>query len=69
MYFKFIQNDLSCFRYWRQGQPDNWGDEPGEDCGQVVGPDFGKWNDDNCNAKNKYICKHFNGKSSEILGY
>ncbi|XP_026210251.1 C-type mannose receptor 2, partial [Anabas testudineus] len=46
--------------YWMQGQPDNWGDEPGEDCGQVVGSSLGQWNDENCNVKRKYICKHVN---------
>ncbi|XP_051907364.1 macrophage mannose receptor 1 [Hippocampus zosterae] len=46
--------------YWVQGQPDNWGDEPGEDCGQVVGGSSGRWNDENCDVKRKYICKHAN---------
>ncbi|XP_023264465.1 macrophage mannose receptor 1-like [Seriola lalandi dorsalis] len=50
--------------YWMQGQPDNWGDEPGEDCGQVVGSSFGQWNDENCNVKRKYICKHINPNPS-----
>lgn len=44
------------------GQPDDWGEEPGEDCGQVVGYNNGHWNDDNCNNKRKYICKHINRK-------
>uniref|UniRef100_A0A8C2WGX7 C-type lectin domain-containing protein n=1 Tax=Cyclopterus lumpus TaxID=8103 RepID=A0A8C2WGX7_CYCLU len=34
--------------YWLPGQPDNWGEEPGEDCGQVTGSSFGQWNDENC---------------------
>uniref|UniRef100_A0A3B4V093 C-type lectin domain-containing protein n=1 Tax=Seriola dumerili TaxID=41447 RepID=A0A3B4V093_SERDU len=51
--------------YWMQGQPDNWGDEPGEDCGQVVGSSFAQWNDENCNVKRKYICKHINRKSAQ----
>ncbi|KAK2888177.1 uncharacterized protein [Channa argus] len=46
--------------HWLPGQPDNWGDDPGEDCGQVVGYSNGQWNDENCNAKRKYICKHVN---------
>ncbi|XP_042365611.1 C-type mannose receptor 2-like [Plectropomus leopardus] len=46
--------------YWMPGQPDNWGDEPGEDCGQVVGSSFGRWNDEPCGIKRKYICKHLN---------
>ncbi|GLD55459.1 macrophage mannose receptor 1 [Lates japonicus] len=46
--------------YWRPGQPDNWGDEPGEDCGQVIGSSYGQWNDENCGVKRKYICKHIN---------
>ncbi|KAF3849178.1 hypothetical protein F7725_015675 [Dissostichus mawsoni] len=50
--------------YWMDGQPDNWGDEPGEDCGQVVGESQGQWNDENCNVKRKYICKHVNRKST-----
>lgn len=50
------------FSFWMLGQPDNWGDEPGEDCGQVVGYSNGHWNDDNCNNKRKYICKHINRK-------
>lgn len=48
-----------------QGQPDNWGDETGEDCGQVVGHSFGEWNDENCNTKRKYICKHMNRESTK----
>lgn len=48
------------FSFWMQGQPDNWGDEPGEDCGQVVGYNNGHWNDGDCNIKRKYICKHVN---------
>lgn len=47
-----------------QGQPDNWGDDPGEDCGEVVGYNFGQWNDENCSVKRKYICKHINRKST-----
>ncbi|KAM6975835.1 uncharacterized protein LKV04_015092 [Tautogolabrus adspersus] len=46
--------------FWAPGQPDNWGAEPGEDCGQVLGESFGQWNDENCNVKRKYICKHVN---------
>ncbi|KAK5879066.1 hypothetical protein CesoFtcFv8_024411 [Champsocephalus esox] len=46
--------------YWMNGQPDNWGDEPGEDCVQVVGESQGRWSDKNCNVKRKYICKHVN---------
>uniref|UniRef100_A0A3Q3IFH6 C-type lectin domain-containing protein n=1 Tax=Monopterus albus TaxID=43700 RepID=A0A3Q3IFH6_MONAL len=38
--------------------PDNWGSDPGEDCGQVVGYSSGHWNDETCSAKRKYICKH-----------
>uniref|UniRef100_H3C3E4 C-type lectin domain-containing protein n=1 Tax=Tetraodon nigroviridis TaxID=99883 RepID=H3C3E4_TETNG len=48
--------------FWMLGQPDDWGEEPGEDCGQVVGYNNGHWNDDNCNNKRKYICKHINRK-------
>lgn len=55
---------LSCCRYWMNGQPDNWGDEPGEDCVQVVGESQGRWSDKNCNVKRKYICKHVNRKST-----
>ncbi|KAA8584470.1 hypothetical protein FQN60_008255 [Etheostoma spectabile] len=50
--------------YWMQGQPDNWGNEPGEDCGQVVGSSFGQWNDENCSVKRKYICKYINQNPS-----
>ncbi|XP_049459415.1 macrophage mannose receptor 1 [Epinephelus fuscoguttatus] len=49
---------LPYIAYWMPGQPDNWGD--GEDCGQVVGSSNGQWNDENCNVKRKYICKHVN---------
>lgn len=48
-----------------QGQPDNWGDEPGEDCGQVVGSNLGQWNDENCDVKRKYICQHINRESTK----
>ncbi|XP_068609207.1 uncharacterized protein [Brachionichthys hirsutus] len=50
---------LEYIAYWAPGQPDNWG-EGGEDCGQVVGYNDGKWNDDNCSARRKYICKQIN---------
>ncbi|KAM8828848.1 secretory phospholipase A2 receptor isoform 3-T3 [Spinachia spinachia] len=46
--------------YWTAGQPDNWGEEPGEDCGQVAGGNRGQWNDENCGVRRKYICKHVN---------
>lgn len=46
--------------FWMPGQPDNWGEEPGEDCGQVVGYSGGRWNDDKCTNKTKYICKRVN---------
>lgn len=51
---------LPPFSFWMQGQPDNWGDEPGEDCGQVVGYNYGHWKDENCDVERKYICKHIN---------
>lgn len=50
------------FSFWMQGQPDDSGDEPGEDCGQVVGYSNGHWRDENCNIERKYICKHINRK-------
>uniref|UniRef100_A0A3Q2WGQ3 C-type lectin domain-containing protein n=1 Tax=Haplochromis burtoni TaxID=8153 RepID=A0A3Q2WGQ3_HAPBU len=46
--------------HWMSGQPDDWNDN--EDCGQVVGYNFGEWNDENCDNKRKYICKHINCK-------
>uniref|UniRef100_A0A3Q2ST85 C-type lectin domain-containing protein n=1 Tax=Fundulus heteroclitus TaxID=8078 RepID=A0A3Q2ST85_FUNHE len=46
--------------FWMSGQPDNWNNT--EDCGQVVGYNFGHWNDENCAAKRKYICKYINCK-------
>uniref|UniRef100_A0A3B5R2F7 C-type lectin domain-containing protein n=1 Tax=Xiphophorus maculatus TaxID=8083 RepID=A0A3B5R2F7_XIPMA len=53
----------SClFRYWMSGQPDNFNEM--EHCGEVVGYDFGHWNDDNCSNKRKYICKYINGKKT-----
>ncbi|TNN53351.1 Macrophage mannose receptor 1 [Liparis tanakae] len=45
---------------WLPGQPDNWGEETGEDCGQVTGSSFGRWNDENCAVPRKYICKYNN---------
>ncbi|XP_026154124.1 macrophage mannose receptor 1 isoform X2 [Mastacembelus armatus] len=50
--------------YWLPGQPDNWGDEPGEDCGQVVGDRSGQWNDEGCNVNRRYICKYINSNPS-----
>ncbi|XP_023194031.1 macrophage mannose receptor 1-like [Xiphophorus maculatus] len=44
--------------YWMSGQPDNFNEM--EHCGEVVGYDFGHWNDDNCSNKRKYICKYIN---------
>lgn len=58
------QKDLLCLRNWKQGQPDNYGEEPGEDCVEVVGYSFGQWSDENCNTKRKYICKHINRESA-----
>ncbi|XP_056147018.1 macrophage mannose receptor 1 [Lampris incognitus] len=51
---------LPYISYWSPGQPDNYGDDPGEDCGQVLGSANGRWNDENCNVKRKYICKRPN---------
>ncbi|XP_005917437.1 macrophage mannose receptor 1 [Haplochromis burtoni] len=48
--------------HWMSGQPDDWNDN--EDCGQVVGYNFGEWNDENCDNKRKYICKHINSNPS-----
>uniref|UniRef100_A0A3P8NIY8 C-type lectin domain-containing protein n=1 Tax=Astatotilapia calliptera TaxID=8154 RepID=A0A3P8NIY8_ASTCA len=48
------------YLHWMSGQPDDWNDN--EDCGQVVGYNFGEWNDENCDNKRKYICKHINCK-------
>ncbi|XP_067232917.1 C-type mannose receptor 2-like [Chanodichthys erythropterus] len=44
--------------YWKEGQPDNWGDN--EDCGQVQGASDGRWNDETCTARRQYICKRLN---------
>ncbi|XP_014906843.1 macrophage mannose receptor 1 [Poecilia latipinna] len=44
--------------YWMSGQPDNYNEV--EHCGEVVGYDFGHWNDDNCSNNRKYICKYIN---------
>ncbi|XP_061732556.1 macrophage mannose receptor 1 isoform X2 [Nerophis ophidion] len=51
---------LQYISYWVQAQPDNWGDDPGEDCGEVIGYSSGGWNDENCKVKRKYICKQRN---------
>uniref|UniRef100_A0A3B3BIN7 C-type lectin domain-containing protein n=1 Tax=Oryzias melastigma TaxID=30732 RepID=A0A3B3BIN7_ORYME len=45
---------------WGQGQPDNW--QGNEHCGEVVGYNNGHWNDENCDSKRRYICKHINCK-------
>ena len=50
-------------RYWVPGQPDNWGKEPGQDCGQVLGASQGLWTDERCDAALKYICKVTNRES------
>lgn len=47
------------------GQPDNFNDD--EDCGELVGYEHGQWNDENCNAKRKYICKHINRELAPIV--
>uniref|UniRef100_A0A3Q3Q2C2 C-type lectin domain-containing protein n=1 Tax=Monopterus albus TaxID=43700 RepID=A0A3Q3Q2C2_MONAL len=39
---------IETLSYWMPGQPDNWGSDPGEDCGQVVGYSSGHWNDETC---------------------
>uniref|UniRef100_A0A8D3BZN6 C-type lectin domain-containing protein n=1 Tax=Scophthalmus maximus TaxID=52904 RepID=A0A8D3BZN6_SCOMX len=49
------------YLFWMPNQPDNW---QNEDCGHVVGSSYGQWNDENCNIKRKYICKHVNRKSA-----
>uniref|UniRef100_A0A3B3Z743 C-type lectin domain-containing protein n=1 Tax=Periophthalmus magnuspinnatus TaxID=409849 RepID=A0A3B3Z743_9GOBI len=51
--------------YLAQGQPDNWNDN--EDCGQVVGESNGQWNDENCDAKRRYICKYIEGKQKTFI--
>ncbi|XP_041666073.1 macrophage mannose receptor 1 [Cheilinus undulatus] len=51
---------IEALSYWAAGQPDNYGAEPGEDCGQVLGENNGLWNDENCSIRRKYICKHVN---------
>ncbi len=38
------------------GQPDDTGDEPGQDCVQVVGSSFAQWADEDCDAERKFIC-------------
>ncbi|CAL8384873.1 unnamed protein product [Gadus morhua 'NCC'] len=43
--------------YWVPGQPDNWGKDPGQDCGQVLGASQGLWTDERCDTALKYICK------------
>ncbi|KAL6464072.1 hypothetical protein MHYP_G00284630 [Metynnis hypsauchen] len=44
---------------WEEGQPDDWKEhglgEEGEDCGHIVAS--GKFNDNHCSTKMKYICK------------
>lgn len=45
-------------RYWKEGQPDNWADN--EDCGQVLGANDGRWNDETCSTRRQYICKRSN---------
>ncbi|RVE65935.1 hypothetical protein OJAV_G00121150 [Oryzias javanicus] len=46
---------------WGQGQPDNW--QGNEHCGEVVGYNNGHWNDENCDTKRRYICKHINSNT------
>uniref|UniRef100_A0A3P9LRF9 C-type lectin domain-containing protein n=1 Tax=Oryzias latipes TaxID=8090 RepID=A0A3P9LRF9_ORYLA len=48
------------YLFWGQGQPDNW--QGNEHCGEVVGYNNGHWNDENCDTKRRYICKHINCK-------
>ena len=57
----FLPPSLS--RYWAPGQPDNWGDDPGEDCGQVLGASYGMWNDERCTVPRRFICKVTNRES------
>ncbi|XP_024286595.1 macrophage mannose receptor 1 [Oncorhynchus tshawytscha] len=49
---------LPFLAYWKPGNPDNW--EDNEDCGEVVGGEQGRWNDDVCTSRRKYICKRPN---------
>ncbi|KAG2466118.1 MRC1 protein, partial [Polypterus senegalus] len=42
-------------QYWRPGQPDNWQDD--EDCIEITGLDYGRWNDAFCTKSDQYICK------------
>eukprot|EP00964_Phaeocystis_antarctica_P073571 scaffold45150_cov70-Phaeocystis_antarctica.AAC.1 len=43
---------------WATGEPNNSG---GEDCVAVVGIYYGgKWNDDRCSKKKKYVCQQPN---------
>ncbi|KAJ8402327.1 hypothetical protein AAFF_G00368160 [Aldrovandia affinis] len=44
--------------YWSSGQPDNWADN--EDCGEILGGTEGKWNDEPCSIRRRFICKRPN---------
>ncbi|XP_062410864.1 macrophage mannose receptor 1-like [Sardina pilchardus] len=42
--------------YWRPNQPDNW--QGNEHCGQL--DTSGRWNDEGCGVRRRYICKREN---------
>lgn len=48
---------LSVCRYWKPGQPDNWGHmhAEGEDCAGLIYQGF--WNDFFCEDSISYICE------------
>uniref|UniRef100_A0A8C2PNU0 C-type lectin domain-containing protein n=1 Tax=Cyprinus carpio TaxID=7962 RepID=A0A8C2PNU0_CYPCA len=44
----------SSFRYWKSGQPDNYG--RGEDCTVIEPGAQGRWNDVSCTKAYPFVC-------------
>jgi len=56
---KFTWSDGTAYKYsnWSRGEPNNW---RGEDCAEVWRGGF-EWNDLNCGAQRKFMCKRAEG--------
>ncbi|KAA0721477.1 Lymphocyte antigen 75 [Triplophysa tibetana] len=53
--WEWSDNTDSGFRYWRSGQPDNFGGS--EDCTEVRMWDQGQWNDAPCSNSLTFVCQ------------
>ncbi|RUS72270.1 hypothetical protein EGW08_019971, partial [Elysia chlorotica] len=59
--FEWLDSDLKAtFTYWNQNEPNNY--RGNENCVALLGTRNNKWNDADCNGKNRYICQRSPGE-------